>query len=130
MPQTSAHSSARTFRRLGLLGTLGAQRIDYDSERCSNVRPSRQRRLCDLLGSAAPRFSPTPAFLALSGLLGADDAARGSDDPDPRFACSSCACRVAKDRTVCLVCIDIAYSTKGGVWGGARDGSQENARPL
>src|SRR5262249_10688241 len=33
VPQTSAHSSARTFRRLGLLGTLGAQRIDYDSER-------------------------------------------------------------------------------------------------
>jgi hypothetical protein len=27
--------------------------------------------------------------------------------------CSSCACPVAKGRTVCLVCIDIAYSTKG-----------------
>ena len=27
--------------------------------------------------------------------------------------CSSCGCPVAKDRTVCLVCVDISYSTKG-----------------
>jgi len=27
--------------------------------------------------------------------------------------CSSCGCPVSKDRTVCLVCIDISYSTKG-----------------
>ena len=34
--------------------------------------------------------------------------------PTPDYPrCSSCGCPVPKGRTVCLVCIDIAYSTKG-----------------
>jgi hypothetical protein len=77
-----------------------APRDNEDSATCricgATLDPERQHfsrcRLCsELMMADVVTMTPTP------------------DSP----SCSSCGCPVDKDRTVCLVCVDIAYSTKG-----------------